>query len=48
MIIKAQGQMFDKVGIHFPVPVYVFSHGQLYVAFSKARSLNDISVIDDT
>ena len=43
-INKAQ---FDKVGIHLPAPV--FSHGILYVAFSRARSLNDISVtINDT
>ena len=38
--------MFDKVGIHFPAPVYVFSHGQLYVAFSKARYLNDTYICD--
>ena len=44
MTIKAQGQMFHKVAIHLPAPVHVFSHGQLYIAFSKTRSLNDISV----
>ena len=29
---KAQGQTFERVGIYLPSPV--FSHGQLYVAFS--------------
>ena len=37
-INKAQGQTFDKVGICLPAPV--FSHGQLYVALSRAKSLN--------
>ena len=41
-INKAQGQTFDKVGIYLPAPV--FSHGQLYVAFSKARCFQDIYV----
>ena len=46
-INKAQGQTFDRVGIHLPSPV--FSHGQLYVAFSRAKSFMDISVtIEDT
>jgi len=34
---KAQGQTLDHVGIYQPDPV--FSHGQLYVAMSRARSL---------
>ena len=39
-INKAQGQTFDKVGIYHPAPV--FSHGQLYVALSRAKSFKDI------
>jgi hypothetical protein len=41
-INKAQGQTFDKVGLYLHEPV--FSHGQLYVAFSRARSFGSISV----
>ena len=41
-INKAQGQTFDKFSIYLPDPL--FSHGQLYVAFSRARSLQSISV----
>ena len=39
---KAQGQTFDKLGIYLPAPV--FSHGQLYVAFSRARSFHHVHV----
>ena len=39
-INKSQGQTFNRVGIHLPSPV--FSHGQLYVAFSRAKSFKDI------
>ena len=41
-INKAQGQTFDRVGIYLPKPV--FAHGQLYVAFSRARSFHSIKV----
>ncbi|XP_065908819.1 uncharacterized protein [Dysidea avara] len=38
----AQGQTFDKVGIYMERPC--FSHGKLYVAFSRARRFADVSV----
>ena len=41
-INKAQSQTFEKVGIYLPDPV--FAHGQLYVAFSRARCFQDIYV----
>jgi len=41
-INKAQGQTFDRVGLLLRQPV--FSHGQLYVAFSRVRKLEDIKV----
>ena len=45
-INKAQGQTFRRVGIYLPSPV--FSHGQLYVAFSRARSFDTVYVKVDT
>ncbi|XP_057381787.1 uncharacterized protein LOC130704353 [Daphnia carinata] len=42
-INKSQGQTFDKVGIHLPEPV--FSHGQLYVGFSRATSRPGVKVL---
>ncbi|XP_057305225.1 ATP-dependent DNA helicase PIF1-like [Hydractinia symbiolongicarpus] len=41
-INKSQGQTFNKVGIYLHRPC--FSHGQLYVAFSRARSFEDVKV----
>ena len=41
-INKSQGQTFQRVGI-FLRRSY-FSHGQLYVAFLRARSFDDIRV----
>jgi hypothetical protein len=41
-INKSQGQTFDRLGLLLSQPV--FSHGQLYVAFSRVRSLTSIKV----
>ena len=41
-INKAQGQTYEKVGIYLDRPC--FSHGQLYVACSRARSFDDLKI----
>jgi ATP-dependent DNA helicase PIF1 len=41
-INKSQGQTFERVGIYLPSPVS--SHGQLYVAFSRATSKENIRI----
>jgi hypothetical protein len=45
-INKSQGQTFDKIYLYLPKPV--FSHGQLYVALSRVRSLGSLSVVSET
>ena len=42
---KAQGQTLDHVGIYLPDSV--FTHGQLYVAFSQVRSSSAVTVCID-
>ena len=37
------GQTFKKIGIYLPHPV--FSHGQLYVAFSRTTKMENVSVL---
>jgi len=40
---KAQGQTIPNVGVYLPEPV--FSHGQLYVALSKATARSSIRIL---
>jgi ATP-dependent exoDNAse (exonuclease V) alpha subunit len=45
-INKSQEQTFDKICLYLPKSV--FSHGQLYVALSRVRSLGSLSVVSET
>lgn len=42
-INKAQGQAIPIVGVYLPNPV--FSHGQLYVALSRATAKRNIKIL---
>ena len=42
-INKSQGQTIPNVGVYLPAPV--FSHGQLYVAMSRATARTNIKII---
>ncbi|PWZ52035.1 1,4-dihydroxy-2-naphthoyl-CoA synthase, peroxisomal [Zea mays] len=43
MVNKAQGQTIPNVGVYLPEPV--FSHGQLYVALSRATARSNIKIL---
>lgn len=42
-INKSQGQTLDRTGLYLKSPV--FDHGQLYVAFSRVRTMENIKVL---
>ena len=46
IIVFSQGQTFTTVGIYLPNPV--FSHGQLYVGFSRVTSADRVMVEIET
>ena len=39
---KAQGQTLDFAGLH--LPDHVFTHGELYVTFSRVRNSKSVAV----
>uniref|UniRef100_K3ZZS1 DNA helicase Pif1-like 2B domain-containing protein n=1 Tax=Setaria italica TaxID=4555 RepID=K3ZZS1_SETIT len=43
MVNKSQGQTIPNVGVYLPAPV--FSHGQLYVAMSRATARTNIKIL---
>ncbi|ONM31301.1 hypothetical protein ZEAMMB73_Zm00001d040413 [Zea mays] len=43
IVNKAQGQTIPNVGVYLPEPV--FSHGQLYVALSRATARSNIKIL---
>ncbi|XP_057535192.1 uncharacterized protein LOC130813375 [Amaranthus tricolor] len=45
-INKSQGQTLLDIGVYIRQPC--FSHGQLYVALSRARKANNIKVLDES
>jgi ATP-dependent exoDNAse (exonuclease V) alpha subunit len=44
-INKSQGQSLNRVGLY--LPKQVFTHGQLYVAFSRVKKRDGLRVMVD-